>query len=410
MNTLIAPRRGSISPLALARSARPGAKLVDLRKQGFALGLSGADSHGYNQNSDVLVTNSVDGVNYTQMYQDFQASLAIQNAERTAIVQFLTFPVSQPFEQVTQLSGAKFERQTEYGEPRGIRQQPTAFWLGYTLDDFDIGIRYTWKFLRNATSQQVDALHASVIEADNANIFEGVMRALYAGNTNREADINERPYTVYGLYNADGAIPPKYKSNVFDGTHNHYLTSGAATIQSGDLDDLSEHLRHHGYSRVNGVQQVIAVNSREGKVIRTFRIADGDTYDFIPSQAESTALILEPGQTVSGGQPASFYRGLNVIGSYGEMLIIEDDNFPPAYVVIIGTGGRESLNNPVGFREPENAQLRGLKLVKGADNDYPLTDSFYIRSFGTGVRQRGGSAVMQITANASYTPPTQYLY
>lgn len=400
----------TISPLARAQRPISGHQLLNLESFGFMTDLVGADSHGYNQQSDVLVAQSLDGVDYNKMWTEFQQSLAIQNAERTAIVQFLTFPVSSPTDQVSQLSGAKFERQTEYGEPRGVRQQPTTFWLGYDLVDYDIAIRYTWKYLANATSAQVEALHSSVIEADNQNLFVAVMRALYAGNTNRSTNINDQPYTVYGLYNADGTVPPSYKSNVFDGTHTHYTVSGAATIDSGDLDALMQQLTEHGYSRVNGVQQVVAVNSREGKVIRQFRIATGASYDFIPSASEATALILDPGQTVSGGQPASFYKGLNVIGSYGEALIIEDDNFPPSYVTIIGTGGRENLNNPVGLREPTNASLRGLKLVKGPDNDYPLTDSFYIHSFGSGIRQRGGAAVMQIKASGSYTAPTQYLY
>jgi hypothetical protein len=52
--------------------------------------------------------------------------------------------------------------------------------------------------------------------------------------------------------------------------------------------------------------------------------------------------------------------------------------------------------------------MQGLRLVKGANPDYPLIDSFYNRGFGTGVRQRGGAAVMQITASGTYTPPTSY--
>lgn len=400
----------SIPALALANKPSPGRKLVDLSRLGFNIGLAGADSHGYNQQSDVLVTQTLDGVDYNQMWTEFQQTIAMQNAERTKLIQLFTFPVSNPTESVSQLSGAKFERQTEYGEPRGVRQQPTSYWLGFSLEDYDIAVRYTFKYLANASASQVEALHGSVLEADNQNMFEAVMKALYAGNSNRTADINDQAFNVYGLYNGDGTVPKTYKSNTFSGSHTHYLTSGAATITSGDLDDLQTALTEHGYSRVNGVQQMIGVNSREGKVIRQFRIADGANYDFIPSQSESTALILDPGQSVSGGQPASFYRGMNVIGSYGEALIVEDDNFPPAYVVIIGTGGTENLNNPVGLREPQNASLRGLKLIKGPDNDYPLTDSFYIHSFGTGIRQRGGAAVMQITASSTYTPPTQYLY
>lgn len=407
MNTLL---NRSIPGSAFASQPKAGRKLVDLRSLGFDIGLSGADTHGYNQASDVLVTTSVDGVDYNTMWREFQQTIALQNAERTKIIQLFTFPVSSPTESVAQLSGAKFERATEYGEPRGVRQQPTSYWLGFSLDDYDIAVRYTFKYLATASSSQVEALHSSVIEADNQMLFEGVMRAIYGGNNNRLANINDVAYNVYGLYNNDGTVPPTYKSNVFDGTHTHYLTSGAANIDSGDLDALMQKLSEHGYARVNGVQMVIGVNSREGKIIRQFKISSGATYDFIPSQAEATPLILQPGEIISNGQPASFYKGMNVIGSYGEALIVEDDNFPPAYVVIIGTGGTENLNNPVGIREPENASLRGLKLIKGPDNDYPLTDSFYIHSFGTGIRQRGGAAVMQITASATYTAPTQYVF
>jgi hypothetical protein len=53
--------------------------------------------------------------------------------------------------------------------------------------------------------------------------------------------------------------------------------------------------------------------------------------------------------------------------------------------------------------------LRGLRLVKGAVPDYPLIDSYYQRGFGTGVRQRGGGVVMQVTASGTYTIPAAYV-
>ena len=400
-----------IPAFAFATRPKRGLELVDLDSFGFVRDIGGADeSHGYNDSRDVLVTQSRDGVDYNQVWDEFQETITIQNAERQAIVDFLSFSVTDPFEQVSQLSSASFEEITEYGEPRGIRQAPKSFFLGYDLKFYDLAVRYTWQYLSNANVRQVEALHTSALDGDNRLVFTKVLEALY-NNTNRDAVIDERPVPVYSLYNGtDGVVPPTYKSNVFDNTHSHYITSGAAVIEPQDLDDLSEHLRHHGYSQENGVQQIVAVNSREGKKIRSFRISEGATYDFIPSTAEATSLILEPGQQVSGGRPASSYAGLRVIGGYGEMLIVEDDLFVPGYVVIIGSGGRDNLANPVGIREHENPNLRGLRLVKGATPDYPLIDSFYMRGLGTGIRQRGGAAVMQITASATYSAPTQYVF
>lgn len=408
MSALVVSRH--IPSLARARKLAAGAdKMVDLGRFGFVTDLSGADAHGTNDSRDVLVTNSINGIDYNEMWAEFQATLTLQNAERQAIVDFFTFPVTEPLESVSQLTGAKFEEATEYGEPRGVRQAPTSFWLGYDFKWFDIAIRYTWKYLANATSSQVESLHASVIAADNQNVFAAVLQAIY-NPANRAATIDGRQVTVYALYNNDGTVPPSYKSNVFDNTHNHYMVSGDTAIASADLDALSEQLRHHGYDNSNGVQQIVAVNSTEGKRIRQFRILTGATYDFIPSTDQATSLIIDPGQTIAGGRPSSSYAGLHVIGSYGQMLIIEDDLFIPGYAVIIGSGGKANLNNPVGFRQHESASLQGLRLVKGPDNDYPLIDSFYLRGFGTGIRQRGGSAVMQIKASGSYAAPTQYLF
>jgi len=363
---------------------------------------------GYNDTRDVLVTSSTDGVDYNDMWSEFQATVALQNGERQAIIDFLTFDVTENIETVAQLSSAKFERASEYGEPRGIRQKPSSFSIGYDFGWYDLGARYTWQFLADASAGQVTAIHSAALDADNRLMFEVVLSALY-NNANRTAVIDNLEVPVKALYNADGTVPPTYKTNVFDGTHNHYLVSGAATIVSEDVDDLIEHLRHHGYDKTNGVTQVLLVNSREGKVIRQFRQTAGDTYDFIPATSEPQDLILEATQTVSGGRPSGTYGGLNVIGKYGDVLIIEDDLFPVGYVVIVGTGGRQNLNNPVGLRQHKNASLRGMRLVKGRDADYPLIESFYNRGVGTGIRQRGGSAVMQITANASYTAPVEYL-
>lgn len=363
---------------------------------------------GFHDTRDVLVTASSDGVDYNDMWREFQATIALQNGERQAIIDFLTFDVTENIETVAQLSSAKFERASEYGEPRGIRQKPTSFSIGYDFGWYDLGARYTWQFLADADAAQVTAIHSAALDADNRLVFETVLAALY-NNANRTAVIEGLEVPVKALYNGDGTVPPMYKTNTFDGTHTHYLVSGAATIDSGDLDALIEHLRHHGYDRTNGVTQVLLVNSREGKVIRGFRQADGAMYDFIPAAGEPSDLILEATQVVSGGRPAATYGGLNVIGKYGDVLIIEDDLFPVGYVVIVGTGGRQNLNNPVGLRQHKRAELRGLRLVKGRDADYPLIDSFYNRGLGTGIRQRGGSAVMQIKASGTYTAPTQYL-
>ncbi len=366
--------------------------------------LRGADrAQGYNAAGDII-NQTADGFDLNTLWTEFQAAIALLNAERQAIVDLLTFPVTQLIERVPQISSAQFEEASEYGEPRGIRPTGAYFNLGYDFRWYDLAARFTWKFLADAPAAQVEAINAMALEADNQLVFRRVMEALYNKN-NREADINGQLVPVYALYNADGTIPPTYKGNTFTGSETHYITSGAATVDSGDLDTLYTKLRQKGYSLENGVRHILLVNPAEGDVIRTFRVATGATYDFIPATNQPGQWV-DAGMTFTGTAPGGSLGGLTVIGAYGPLLVVQDELFPIHYMVIVGTGGRANLQNPVGLREHANASLRGLRLVKGPVADYPLIDSFYQRGFGTGIRQRGGAAVMQVTASGTYTNPS----
>lgn len=99
---------------------------------------------------------------------------------------------------------------------------------------------------------------------------------------------------------------------------------------------------------------------------------------------------------------------MNVIGSYGPALIIEEDYIPAGYFVTLGSGGEGDLRNPVGIREHANPALRGLRLLPGNQSGYPLIDATYSRGLGTGIRQRGAGVVVQVVASTTYTIPTQY--
>ena len=87
---------------------------------------------------------------------------------------------------------------------------------------------------------------------------------------------------------------------------------------------------------------------------------------------------------------------------------MEEGYIPAGYMVSIVTGGADNLSNPIGLREHSNPAYRGLKVIPGQRSDYPLIDSFYRRGLGTGIRHRGGLAVMQIKAAGTYQVPALY--
>lgn len=363
-------------------------------------------ARGYNASADVL-TQTADGRDLNEIWDEFQATVAIQNAERQRIIDLLTFPVTNMIEDVPQFGSEDFEEASEFGVPKGVRPEQNVLSLGYTFKWYDIAERFTWQFLAEATANRVEAVHQQVLDADNRLLFKEVMKTLFR-SSNRTATIKGQNYNVFTFWNGDGTVPPAYKANTFTGTHTHYRTSGAATVASGDLDEIVDDFKSHGYSAENGTTMFAMVNVTEANVIRGFRVANGARYDFIPAAGQPGLIIPAQDQLLGTGQPPSTFRGMNVVGSYGPLLIIEEDYVPPAYIVALVSGGPANIANPIGLREHANAGLRGLRLVKGRDTDYPLLDSYYVRGFGTGVRQRGAGLVMQVTANAAYAAPAQY--
>lgn len=366
---------------------------------------------GYHTEGDIVSFTS-DGIDLNELWGEYQATLQIYASQRATLVQLFTYPVVNLIENVPQVGEASFEEASEFGEPRSARVGVKYIQLGYDYKDYDAATRYTWKFLRDADARQVQAVHEEFIRADGRLVFRKVMEALF-DNRNRATALNNQAYNVYPLYNADGMVPPSYKGNSFDGTHNHYLVSGNAQIDSGDFEASYEHLEEHGYSIENGTTIIAMVNKVQAKEIRKWKTGVANNngaiaeYDFIPAPGQPT-MILPNESGLLGSQPPSSWNGLRVIGSYMGVLVIEDSYIPEGYMLMFGSGGAGDLRNLVGLREHANPAYNGLRLLPGNQQRYPLIDSYYARAFGTGVRQRAGAAITQFKATGDYDIPAQY--
>jgi hypothetical protein len=342
------------------------------------------------------------------LWTTYQRWLDGWNDARETLVNFFTWSTTESFENIWGTgSQADFEEATEFGEPVGARPSATSTAQGYPFKWFDLAGRFTWQFLANAPASQVDSFANMAMEADSRLVFLKVMKTLF-GNTR---GVNKEGQTVYPFYaGAAGDQPPTYKMTNFADNHNHFVTSGAAVVTAPNLEALIGLLEEHGYTKANGYNQVVLVNKAEGDTIRGFRSTqNGGTgkFDFVPAQG-TPSFLLPANMVTNGGAPSGTLNGLTVIGAYGDATIVQEDYIPAGYMVAIVTGGEQSLSNPLAFREHPTATLRGLRLVKGRNPDYPLIDSFYLRGFGVGVRNRGAGAVMQITANPAYAVPAQY--
>lgn len=366
---------------------------------------------GYNAAADI-VTQTADGRDLNAIWNEFGETLNVWNAGRQKLVDLLTYPVDNLIEDVPAVGGEDFEEASEFGEPKGIRPGVDFFSMGYDFKWYDLAARYTWKFLADAPANRIEANHQMALEADNRLVFRKVMKTLF-DNTNRLASINGANYSVYSLYNGtDGAVPPTYRGNEFTSSHSHYLVSGAATLDSGDVEQLVDTISEHGFGPTEGSQIVILANKAQVDIIRSFtrNVANANDavakFDFIPSATQAGFLL--PGQGLLGQTPPTTWNGMDVVGSYAGAYIIEDSYIPAGYLAAFATGGDASLKNPIGLREHANTGLRGLRLIGGNRQGYPLIDSYYQRGFGTGIRQRGAAAVLQVKASGAYEVPALY--
>lgn len=374
---------------------------------------------GIAASGDILVATR-DGQDLNKIWNDFQDAIRAFNANRQPLIDLLTFSVTNVIEDIVAPGTERFEKASEFGIPKSIRPMPAPTQRAFPFEWWDLRAGYTFQFLagngntQGASAAQLDTVLTQAMEADNALLFDQTMKALF-NNVNRSTTITNLPYTVTALYNADSTYIPQYNGVTFPGSHNHYIGSGAAALDSTDLDQLANLIIEHGYSRAQGYSIMIMVNQTEGDVIKTFRrgVVNNNTqtavYDFIP--ASGVGFMLPVGWDVAAGsQPSNRFAGMDVIGAYGPYLIVQNNNIPSGYMVAAATAGQSSTLNLIGIREHSNASLQGLVQKPGNNANYPLIDSFFIRGMGAAVAQRGAAAIMQVVASATYTVPASMVW
>lgn len=379
--------------------------------------LAGADPATGNANAGMLtfgdiVTRSADGIDLNDLWVEFQNVVTLFNQHKQGLVTLLTYPVTSNIEMVPMIGDLVFEEASEFGIPRAGKTNIDYYQLAYDFKDYDLKIGYTWKFLRDANAAQVQTIHTKAFDADRDLVFRKVMEALF-DNRDRTARINQLMYNVYPLYNGDGLVPPKYRGKTFDGDHNHYLTTGTTALDSSDFESAVDHLTEHGYGRDTGTRIVCFANRAQVDDIITWqRGVENENskkakYDFVPS-AERPPQFVPSGAGLLGDVPPNRWNGMIVEGSYKNVYVIEEPTMPEGYLLFLATGGPNAAENIVGVREHANEEWRGLRLLPGNQARYPLLDSYYMHGFGTGIRQRGGAVIVQVTSDTEYTIPSEF--
>ncbi|MDQ1629442.1 MAG: hypothetical protein QOI54_3186 [Actinomycetota bacterium] len=361
-------------------------------------------ARGINTGGDVVRT-TVDGVDLATIWQDMQAANDLRNRDRDSLRAILTHRTTAVGDEVPQTSVLDdFEDMSEMGAPHSIRTGIATIPMGFNFKDRDLAARYSWRFLRDADAAQVEAVHQGALDADARQQLQSVMGALL-NNTNRTSP---EGLTVYPLWNADGVVPPEWNGVTFPGSHSHYLVSSSATFDGGDIRDAYQAVAHHGYGSPDvGGKVIVFLNPVQADAARGFvkGTAATDPFDYIPG-ASAPAYLTD--QTIVGDRPPANVGAISIFGQYGAALLSESSLVPNGYVVAVATFGSNDQRNVIAFREHRRPEYQGLRQIPGSSPEYPLQDSYYTRSWGTGVRQRGGAAVVQVKASGSYDVPAAY--
>ncbi|WP_431233778.1 hypothetical protein ACQ856_03535 [Mycolicibacterium psychrotolerans] len=366
---------------------------------------------GYNSEGDVLprVTQTADGVDLNAIWDEMQQALGKWNRERSKVVDLISYWHTSAADAVPQgLIETELELASEYGEPESMGPPSEYLLLGYTFLDFDRAARYTWRFLRDADARQVRAVLDEAFRSDNTTVTRRILDRLF----DPEPDENEFGHTCYGLWNGtDGIAPPPTLGKTFTADHTHHLTSGHSTIDSGDLEVCVSHIREHGYGLTDSNEQLIClVKPADSEIVQSFRAGvvneNGQKakWDFIPAENQPAFIIASGGQLV-GSQPPGTVFGLQSVGKYGPLWLVESNFVPQHYFATVATAGPQAPSNAIGVRQHTNPLYQGFRQLAGNQPGYPLLDSFYTRSFGVGTRHRGAAVVTQLTEDTEYTAP-----
>src|SRR6476660_1741693 len=156
---------------------------------------------GISVHDDVLVNKTADGVDLNAVSAEVQTVLELWNNERKSITDLPSFKTVNVADVVPQSSTTdSFKEATEFGIPRAIRPPSDYLKFGYPFKDYDPTTAFTWKFLRDATAEQIQAHVARALEADNKLTTNSVMNRIF----NPQTCTDDLGNTLYGLWNADG--------------------------------------------------------------------------------------------------------------------------------------------------------------------------------------------------------------
>lgn len=285
------------------------------------------------------------------------------------------------------------------------RQAPTAAvkrsgeWdVAYPLRGYGAALGGSRVDLAYMTLQELDA-HLDTIMAQDLNTVRArILTGLFEDDNLTWTDPNHGNITIRRLANGDGTSFPPTVGSESDTTDNHYSAGGYAEGSISDSNQpfitlRDELVEHFGGRGTFGDNIVVFHNSSATSDVDALTGYTEVADQYIQYGADSDLATSIP--DVPGRVHA------RCTGCW----LSEWDWIPSNFMLAIHLEAARPLVMRV---DPADTGLpRGLTLV-AEDENAPLQSSYYAHRFGFGVGNRLNGAVIEVSGDGSYSPPTSY--
>ena len=229
---------------------------------------------------------------------------------------------------------------------------------------------FTFDFLMRAPSADVDLAQAAALAADRELQTQVIL-----------AEATATGAWWDGTFNSEEGLttPPDFGSNTFTGGHTHYVTTSSATPALSDFTNAKQLVAEHG-----STGRYIAWHNS----VQTKQIEDLAGFD--------TAAVANP-----------LTDRVTLEGFTGRLLgidFVETEFLPSGYILLLRVPSTGVLK-PMRFIQLKNPSGRGLIILPGNNQDYPIINSRYFHWLAALTVFRSAGVAIQVTTGASYSNP-----
>lgn len=351
------------------------------------------------QNNDRSLVSSIGEM---VVYDAAAAFIAQHNADMEAAYSAFVAGTTEGYSEIFKLAGGgKLQRLGN--KSRAAATKAGGKWdVAFPLENFGAAFEYDRVSYAMLTVQQLANELATVRTQDVGTIRHEMLMRLFNDDVRSfEDELADNPGTrsVQPLANNDAVLYPPVigaDSDTF-AQHQHYITSGYTAANISDVNNplpvIRAHLEEH-FGTPSGFGNV-CVYIHTNQVAKIKGLADFvDVNDIGITPGADTA-------TVNSAPPGPG----RLIGRCDGCWVYEWRWIPSGYIL----GLDYDQESPLKIRVmPAMYGLgQGLQLV-AEDSKHPIKTSHYEHWMGVGVANRLNGVAMELTADATYDPPTAY--